>query len=66
MGIAVYMGNVYWVDRNLQTVFKGSKLPGDTSQPIPVRKGLHRLRDIAIYDVNNQPPDDNNPCKKLG
>ncbi|CAH1397949.1 unnamed protein product [Nezara viridula] len=66
MGIAVYMGSVYWVDRNLQTVFKASKLPGNTSQPIPVRKGLHRLRDIAIYDINNQPPDDNNPCKKLG
>ncbi|XP_073976140.1 low-density lipoprotein receptor-related protein megalin isoform X3 [Rhodnius prolixus] len=66
MGIAVQMGWVYWVDRNLQTVFKASKLPGNTSQPIPVRTSLQKLRDIAIYDVNNQPADDANPCRRLG
>lgn len=66
MGVAVYMGDVYWVDRNLNTVYKASKLAGNTSLPISVRRGQQRLRDIAIYDVTNQPSDDVNPCRKLG
>lgn len=66
MGIAVHMGDVYWVDRNLATVFKASKLPGNTSLPTRVRTNLQKLRDIAIFDVTNQPPDDTNPCLRLG
>lgn len=66
MGIAIHLGDVYWVDRNLQTVFKASKLPGNTSLPIRLRTNLQKLRDIAIYDINNQPADDNNPCQRLG
>lgn len=66
MGIAVHMGDVYWVDRNLQTVFKASKLPGNTSLPTSVRTNLQKLRDIAIYDISNQPQEDSNPCRKLG
>lgn len=66
MGIAVHMGDVYWVDRNLQSVFKASKLPGNTTLPTLVRTRLQKLRDIAIFDVTNQPTDDTNPCKKYG
>ncbi|XP_059057986.1 low-density lipoprotein receptor-related protein 2 [Achroia grisella] len=66
MGIAVHTGSVYWVDRNLQTIYKASKLPGNMSMPEKVRTNLPKLRDIAIFDVNNQPTDDNNPCRKLG
>lgn len=66
MGIAVHMSDVYWVDRNLQTVYKASKLPGNTDPPTAVRTGLSKLRDIVIYDVANQPPDDSNPCRRFG
>lgn len=66
MGVAVHLGDVYWVDRNLMTVFKASKLPGNTSLPEKVRTNLPKLRDIAIYDINNQPADENNPCLRLG
>lgn len=66
MGVAVHMGDVYWVDRNLQAVFRASKLPDNTSLPIRVRTNLAKLRDIAIFDVSNQPADEHNPCVKLG
>lgn len=66
MGIAVHLSDVYWVDRNLMTVFRASKLPGNTSLPEKVRTNLQKLRDIVIYDVSNQPPDDSNPCLRLG
>ncbi|XP_046659437.1 low-density lipoprotein receptor-related protein 2 [Homalodisca vitripennis] len=66
MGIAVHMSDVYWVDRNLQTVYKASKIPGNTEQATSVRTGLSKLRDIVIFDVANQPPDDSNPCRRFG
>ncbi|KAF5276464.1 hypothetical protein FQA39_LY06533 [Lamprigera yunnana] len=66
MGIAVHMGDIYWVDRNMQTVFKASKLPGNTTLPTRVRTNLQKLRDIAIFDITNQPADETNPCLRLG
>jgi low density lipoprotein-related protein 2 len=66
MGVAVHKGDVYWVDRNLASVFKASKLAGNTSLPSSVRTNLPRLRDIAIFDVANQPMDEHNPCLRLG
>jgi low density lipoprotein-related protein 2 len=66
MGIAVHKSDVYWVDRNLASVFKASKLAGNTSLPSSVRTNLPRLRDIAIFDVANQPLDEQNPCRQLG
>jgi low density lipoprotein-related protein 2 len=66
MGIAVHKSDVYWVDRNLASVFKASKLAGNTSLPSSVRTNLPRLRDIAIFDVANQPMDERNPCLRLG
>lgn len=66
LGIAIYKSDVYWVDRNLNTVFRASKLPGNETLPKKVRINLPRLRDIAIYDSINQPADEQNPCAKLG
>lgn len=66
MGIAVHKSDVYWVDRNLASVFKASKLAGNTSLPSSLRTNLPRLRDIAIFDVANQPPEEHNPCLRLG
>lgn len=66
MGIAIHMSDVYWVDRNLQSIYKASKLQGNNSLPTVVRSNLPRLRDIAIFDVISQPPDDTNPCSRLG
>lgn len=66
MGVAVHLTDVYWVDRNLQSVFKSSKLPANTSLPQKLRASMPKLRDIVIYDINNQPSDDSNPCLRLG
>ncbi|KAI5717758.1 hypothetical protein M8J77_010754 [Diaphorina citri] len=67
MGIAVHKSDVYWVDRNLRTVYKASKLAStNITLPTPIRTGLSGLRDIAIFDIVNQPPDENNPCFRTG
>lgn len=66
MGIAIHLSDMYWVDRNLKTVFKASKLPGNSTAPVPIRTGLPRLRDIAIFDINTQPNDDSNSCSRFG
>ncbi|KAL0271000.1 UNVERIFIED_CONTAM: hypothetical protein PYX00_008246 [Menopon gallinae] len=66
MGIAVHLGDVYWVDRNLESVYKASKLATNNSRPVAIRTNLQKLRDIAIFDLSNQPDDDTNPCKRLG
>uniref|UniRef100_A0A8D8XPZ3 Low-density lipoprotein receptor-related protein 2 n=1 Tax=Cacopsylla melanoneura TaxID=428564 RepID=A0A8D8XPZ3_9HEMI len=67
MGIAVHKSDVYWVDRNLRTVYKASKLSStNITLPTPIRTGLSGLRDIAIFDIVNQPPDENNPCYRTG
>ena len=52
------------MDRNLASVFRASKLPGNNSLPTAVRTNLPKLRDIAIYDKSAQPQDDSNPCGK--
>ncbi|KAK0162271.1 hypothetical protein PV327_008621 [Microctonus hyperodae] len=62
MGVAIYGPNVYWVDRNLQTVFSASKLPGETKLPKQIRTNLPKLRDIVIFDASTQPMDTTNPC----
>lgn len=66
MGIAIHLSDVYWVDRNMQSIFKASKLPGNNTLPSRVRTNLQKLRDIAIFDITNQPADDTNPCLRLG
>ncbi|XP_013773508.1 low-density lipoprotein receptor-related protein 2-like isoform X2 [Limulus polyphemus] len=64
MGVAVFGLDVYWVDRNLRTIFKATKLPGDTSPPKSVKSDLDTLRDIAIFDKNAQPPGGENVCSR--
>lgn len=63
MGIALLKNTVYWVDRNLGTVFRASKLPGNNTLPEKVKSGLDNLRDVAIFDISNQPVGDT-PCAK--
>ncbi|XP_012271678.1 low-density lipoprotein receptor-related protein 2 [Orussus abietinus] len=64
MGVAIYGMEVFWVDRNLATVFKASKQPslGVPTLPTPLRTNLQKLRDIAIFDESSQPMDGTNPC----
>ncbi|XP_015126789.1 low-density lipoprotein receptor-related protein 2 [Diachasma alloeum] len=64
MGVAIFGPDVYWVDRNLQTVFKATKQPGDIHLPTQVRTNLPKLRDISIFDVSSQPQDNSNPCSR--
>lgn len=66
MGLAIYKSDVYWVDRNLRAIYKASKLPDNITLPTVVRSNLDKLRDIAIYDITNQPTDETNPCRKFG
>ena len=63
MGVAVLGSTVYWVDRNLGTVFRASKLPGNTTLPEKVKSGLDNLRDVAIFDSAIQPSGDT-PCSR--
>ena len=64
-GLGLFKGNLYWVDRNLRKIFKASKIPGQVAQPEVVKSGLDDLRDIAIFDNENQPIA-KTPCSLLG
>lgn len=63
MGIALLKNTVYWVDRNLGCIFRASKQPGNTTLPEKVKTGLDNLRDVAIFDISNQPQGET-PCTK--
>ena len=65
-GLALLNGNVFWVDRNLQNIYKASKLQGQVAEPTIVQSGLENLRDIAIVDSSNQPKAPRNPCSGNG
>ena len=65
-GLALLRGDLYWVDRNLGTIAKASKLPSQVALPQTVKSGLESLRDIMMVDRQNQPLDKNNPCNRLG
>lgn len=65
-GLSILKGDLYWVDRNLQNIYKSSKLPGQVAAPVIVKSGLQNLRDITMMDVSNQPIDSTNPCSRLG
>ncbi|KAF4524942.1 hypothetical protein B566_EDAN012698 [Ephemera danica] len=70
MGVAVLKSEVLWVDRNLGSVLRASKLPQDNvvnaTRAVALRSSLPRLRDVAVFDVAAQPTDDQNPCRRLG
>ncbi len=64
-GLALLKGDVYWVDRNIRKIFKASKLPKQVAQPEVVQSGLQELRDIAIFDQENQPRYETT-CSRIG
>lgn len=55
MGVALYDDKVYWVDRNLRTIYRAPKNQGNNSRPEPIRSDMDTLRDIVIFDGKNQP-----------
>lgn len=55
MGLALHNNYVYWIDRNLQTIFRASKYAENHTQPERFKSNMGSLRDIAIYDISNQP-----------
>lgn len=65
-GIALLGNTMYWVDRNLRTIFKSSKFAETNSTNKPYdsfKSNIDTLRDIVIFDQKNQPivP---SPCSK--
>ncbi|XP_015791351.1 low-density lipoprotein receptor-related protein 2 [Tetranychus urticae] len=66
-GVAIHGSFVYWVDRNLRTIFRASKIasPNGTNTQEPIKSNLETLRDIVIYDSKNQPMADT-PCSRSG
>jgi low density lipoprotein-related protein 2 len=64
-GVSILGSQVYWVDRNLRTIFRGNKYAENTTlPPEPFKSNLDTLRDIVIFDAKNQPPGDS-PCSRL-
>ena len=59
-GASILGSQIYWVDRNLRTIFRGSKVPevAQSQTPEPFKSNLDTLRDIVIFDAQNQPPGD--------
>ncbi|CAL4174127.1 unnamed protein product, partial [Meganyctiphanes norvegica] len=66
MGLALNNNLLYWIDRNLNTIFRASKYPGNTTAPERFKTDMRSLRDIAIFDVANQPAKVITPCTRLG
>lgn len=66
-GASILGSQIYWVDRNLRTIFRGSKNPdaSGNQSSVPFKSNLDTLRDIVIFDAQNQPPGDS-PCSRLG
>lgn len=54
-GIAVNENMVYWVDRNLQALFRASKYPDNSTEPEKLLANLETVRDVAIFAQSNQP-----------
>ncbi|KAK4320921.1 hypothetical protein Pmani_008239 [Petrolisthes manimaculis] len=64
--IDVFNNDVYWVDSTLDAINKASKYPGNTTQAERFKTNMPKLRDIAIYDISNQPSKADTPCTRLG
>ena len=67
-GASILGSQIYWVDRNLRSIFRGSKAPADggttDKEMHPFKSNLDTLRDIVIFDAQNQPPGES-PCSRL-
>ena len=65
-GLSILGSNVYWVDRNLRSIFRAPKYADNsTSLLSPIKSNLDTLRDIVIFDSKNQ-PQVKTPCSRLG
>jgi len=65
-GLAILGDDLFWVDRNMRMVFKGSKFnKAEKSKvaPTPIKSDIEKLRDIVMYDFRNQPLG-SSPCSK--
>lgn len=66
-GIALLEDTMYWVDRNLRTIFKSSKFAETNSSKTKTydsfKSNIDTLRDIVIFDKANQPVV-SSPCSK--
>ncbi|GFR69842.1 low-density lipoprotein receptor-related protein 2-like, partial [Elysia marginata] len=60
-GLTVFNAYIYWVDRNLQKVFRARKTSRGASPQI-LKSNLAMLSDIVIFDQAAQPHDETNPC----
>jgi low density lipoprotein-related protein 2 len=54
-GLAVFGDKVYWVDRNLQALFRASKYPDNSTEPEKILANLETVRDVAVFAQSNQP-----------
>ncbi|OQV14980.1 Low-density lipoprotein receptor-related protein 2 [Hypsibius exemplaris] len=54
-GVAIYEDKVYWVDRNLQALFRASKFADNKTDPERLMANLETVRDVAIFAQSNQP-----------
>ncbi|XP_067141896.1 low-density lipoprotein receptor-related protein 2 isoform X5 [Centruroides vittatus] len=64
MGVAIYGDKVFWVDRNLRTVFSANKTSDNSSSIESFKSDLDTLRDIVIFDKKNQPVTGETPCSR--
>ena len=65
-GLSILGNTVYWVDRNLRSIFKAPKYAENMTTPLtPVKSNLDSLRDIVIFDSKNQ-PQGKTPCSRMG
>lgn len=67
-GLSILGDELYWVDRNTKTVYRGSKYnKGDKTKvaPTSVKSDIEKLRDIVMFDSRNQPLT-SSPCSKDG
>lgn len=66
-GLSIIGNTLYWVDRNLRSIFKAPKYAENTTDETytPFKSNLDTLRSIVIFDAKNQ-PQTKSPCSRTG
>lgn len=56
-GIALFGDNIFWVDKNIRSLLRMSKLEenGTNVKIDSIKADLENLRDVAIFDASTQP-----------
>jgi low density lipoprotein-related protein 2 len=64
IGISIFRDSVYYIDKNLASVFKTDKnvVSNSTVRPDLIRTNVKNLRAVTYFDVSLQPESDSNPC----